>query len=106
LETARQELGPDVLAVSSNAGYLSAQIELAKTVGKEFGALDILVLNAGIVEMRPLEKWDEAAFDRNVDINFQGAIFPATLASTQCLEYLLCAGHFSCSRDNDAGRLR
>jgi NAD(P)-dependent dehydrogenase (short-subunit alcohol dehydrogenase family) len=58
LETARQELGPDVPAISSNAGDLSAQAELAKTVGKEFGALDILVLNAGIVEMRPLEKWD------------------------------------------------
>jgi NAD(P)-dependent dehydrogenase (short-subunit alcohol dehydrogenase family) len=53
LETARQELGQEVMAVSSNAGDLGAQAELAKTIGKEFGALDILVLNAGIVEMRP-----------------------------------------------------
>ena len=75
LETARQELGPDLLAVSSNAGDLSAQTELARTVGNEFGSLDILVLNAGIVEMRPLEKWDEAAFDRNFSINFKGPFF-------------------------------
>ena len=70
-----RRLGKDVLAVSSNAADLSAQAELAKTLGKEFGALDILVLNAGIVEMRPLEKWDEAAFDRNFDINFKGPFF-------------------------------
>jgi NAD(P)-dependent dehydrogenase (short-subunit alcohol dehydrogenase family) len=56
LETARQDLGKDVLAASSNAADLSAQAELAKTVGKEFGALDILVLNAGIVEMQPARK--------------------------------------------------
>ena len=75
LETARQELGPDVTAISSDAGDLGAQAELARTVEKEFGALDILVLNAGIVEMRPLEKWDEAGFDRNIDINFKGPFF-------------------------------
>jgi short-subunit dehydrogenase involved in D-alanine esterification of teichoic acids len=33
LGTERQELGPGVLAVSSNAGDVSAQTELAKTVG-------------------------------------------------------------------------
>jgi len=75
LETALQELGKDILAISSDAGSTGAQGELAKTVGKEFGALDILVLNAGIVEMRPLEKWDEAAFDRSFNINFKGPFF-------------------------------
>jgi len=75
LEAARQELGPDVPAISSNAGDLGAQPELAKTVEKEFGALDILVLNAGIVELGPLEKWDEAGFDRTIDINFKGPFF-------------------------------
>ena len=75
LETARQELGKGALAVSSDAGDPRAQVELAKTIEKEFGALDILVLNAGIVEMRPLEKWDETGFDRSFDINFKGPFF-------------------------------
>jgi NAD(P)-dependent dehydrogenase (short-subunit alcohol dehydrogenase family) len=75
LETARNELGAGAPAVSSGAGDLRAQVELANTVGKEFGALDILVLNAGIVEMRPLEKWDEAGFDRSFDIKFKGPFF-------------------------------
>ena len=75
LEAARQELGPEVPAISSNAGELGAQAELAKAVEKEFGALDILVLNAGIVQLGPLEKWDEAGFDRTIDINFKGPFF-------------------------------
>src|SRR5579859_8130754 len=75
LEAARKEFGNDALTVSSDAGDLRSQEELAKTVEREFGELDILVLNAGIVEMRPLEKWDEAGFDRSFNINFKGPFF-------------------------------
>ena len=35
----------------------------------------MLFVNAGIVDMRPLEKWDEAGFDRSFDINFKGPFF-------------------------------
>jgi len=75
LDAARRELSADVLVVSSDAGNVAAQKELAKTVGAAFGALDVLFLNAGIVEMRPLEKWDEAAFDRSLNVNFKGPYF-------------------------------
>ena len=53
LDTARKELGKEILSVSSNAGDLRAQAEPAKTVGDEFGAVDILVLNAGVVHACP-----------------------------------------------------
>ena len=75
LDKARAELGNDVLVIASDAGNAAAQTELAATVSKAFGRLDILVVNAGIVEMRPLEKWDESAFDRSMDINFKGPFF-------------------------------
>jgi NAD(P)-dependent dehydrogenase (short-subunit alcohol dehydrogenase family) len=75
LETARKELGESVSVISSDAGSPSAQVELAKAIGKEFGALDILVLNAGIVELKPLEKWDVAGLDRSFDVNFKGPFF-------------------------------
>ena len=75
LEAARRELGKDALVISSDAGDVAAQKDLAKNVAASFGALDVLFLNAGIVEMRPLEKWDEAAFDRSFDINFKGPYF-------------------------------
>ena len=75
LESARRLLGADTLVLSSDAASIPAQRELAKTVGQAFGQLDILVLNAGIVDMRPLGNWDEAAFDRSFGINFKGPFF-------------------------------
>jgi len=75
LHAAGQELGPQALIVASNAGDIGAQQALAKSVGEAFGQLDILVVNAGIAEMRPLEKWDEGAFDRSFAISFKGPFF-------------------------------
>ncbi len=75
LEAARQELGGSALILSSDASDIPAQQTLAAAMGKAFGQLDILVANAGIVDMRPLEKWDEAGFDRSFGINFRGPFF-------------------------------
>src|SRR5882724_5414180 len=62
LEVARKELGATAVVIASDAGSAAAQETLAKEVGQAFGGLDILVVNAGIVDMRPLGNWDEAAF--------------------------------------------
>jgi NADP-dependent 3-hydroxy acid dehydrogenase YdfG len=57
LEAARKELGNDrVLLIASNAGDAQSQKLVAETIRKEFNRLDILFINAGIVEMGPLEK--------------------------------------------------
>ena len=52
LDTARNS-AKKILSVSSNAGDLRAQAEPAKTVGGRFGAVDILVLNTGVVHACP-----------------------------------------------------
>jgi NAD(P)-dependent dehydrogenase (short-subunit alcohol dehydrogenase family) len=76
LEVARKELGDSrVLVMASDAGDAPGQSNVADTIRKEFGRLDILFVNAGIVEMAPLEKWDESGFDRSFDINFKGPFF-------------------------------
>ncbi len=75
LEAARKELGGDVLVISSDASDIASQKTLAEELRKAFGGLDILFANAGIVEMRPVEKFDEAAFDRSFDINLKGPFF-------------------------------
>src|SRR5262249_55064832 len=75
LDSARKTLGGDVLIVASDAGDVGAQQSLAKAVGQAFGGLDILVVNAGIADLRPLDRWDEAAFDRSLAINFKGPFF-------------------------------
>jgi NAD(P)-dependent dehydrogenase (short-subunit alcohol dehydrogenase family) len=64
-----------VLVIESDAASVAAQKALAKQVGEAFGGLDVLVPNAGVVEMRPMGMWDEAAFDRSMGINFKGPFF-------------------------------
>ena len=75
LDAARKTLGNDALIIRSDAGELAAQQQLAKTIGEAFGGLDVLCVNAGIVDLRPLGQWDEAAFDRSLAINFKGPFF-------------------------------
>src|SRR5579862_3130891 len=75
LATARRELGDAVVVIASDAGDIAGQAKVADAIRREFGRLDAAFINAGIVEMRPLEKWDEAGFDRSFDINFKGPFF-------------------------------
>jgi NAD(P)-dependent dehydrogenase (short-subunit alcohol dehydrogenase family) len=75
LEEARKELGKDVLVIGSDAANVADQKRVAEEVRKAFGGLDVLFVNAGVVEMRPLERFDEAAFDRSIDINLKGPFF-------------------------------
>ena len=48
---------------------------MANSIGENFRGLDILFVNAGVVEMRPLGQWDEAAFERSFNINVKGPFF-------------------------------
>ncbi|MDE3196655.1 MAG: SDR family oxidoreductase [Acidobacteriota bacterium] len=75
LEAAREELKGRADVVASDAGDAAGQTTLAAEVGRKFGKLDILVVNAGIVDMRPLDQWDEAGFDRSFGINLKGPFF-------------------------------
>jgi len=75
LASALSALGGEALGFQSDAADVAAQKVLAGQIGESFGTLDILVVNAGIVEMRPLGQWDEAAFDRSFGINLKGPFF-------------------------------
>jgi NAD(P)-dependent dehydrogenase (short-subunit alcohol dehydrogenase family) len=75
LDQGRKELGSDVLVIASDASSAAAQEVLAQTVQNAFGALDILFVNAGVVDMRPMEQIDEAAFDRSLGLNLKGPFF-------------------------------
>jgi len=75
LEAVSKELGSEVVAITSDVGEAREQKKVAETIRRAFGTLDVLFLNAGVVDMRPLEEWDEAAFDRSFNINFKGPFF-------------------------------
>jgi NAD(P)-dependent dehydrogenase (short-subunit alcohol dehydrogenase family) len=75
LEMVRRELGSEVLVIASDASNVAGQKSVAETVRQEFGRLDVLFINAGIVEMRSIEQFDEAAFDRSIALNVKGPFF-------------------------------
>ena len=75
LESARKELGNDVLAIRANAGDVAGQQAVAEAIRQDFGGLDILFVNAGVADFRPVEQWEEAGFDRSIAINLKGPFF-------------------------------
>lgn len=75
LAQARRELGAEVHVLKIDAGNVQAQAELARQVGEAFGQLDVAFLNAGIGVFKPLEQWDEAAFERLMAVNLKGPLF-------------------------------
>ena len=75
LAAAQQELGADVLVIASDASDAAGQKSVAEAIRNGFGALDVLFVNAGSVDMRPMEQIDEAAFDRSFALNLKGPYF-------------------------------
>jgi len=75
LEAARADLGPDALVLSSDAANASEQRSLAEPVQHHLGQLDILFINAGVVQLQPIEQWTEEAFDRSFAVNVKGPFF-------------------------------
>jgi NAD(P)-dependent dehydrogenase (short-subunit alcohol dehydrogenase family) len=75
LAKARQELPDDVLVLAADARSLSAAGQVADTIRERFGTLEVVVLNAGITSLQPIEDVDEAIFDDQVAVNFKGQFF-------------------------------
>src|SRR3954453_18070224 len=61
---AQAELGDAATVLAADALDLAAQRRVATFIAERFGALDVLVLNAGVSDWRPLEQWDEDGYDR------------------------------------------
>jgi NAD(P)-dependent dehydrogenase (short-subunit alcohol dehydrogenase family) len=75
LEEARAVLGKDALTLRVDAADIEAQAGLARTVGEAFDGIDAVFINAGVADLRPVEAWDVAGFDRSFDINLRGPFF-------------------------------
>ncbi len=74
LERARQEL-PGVHIIRADQGSLADIDALVAEVKRQHGGVDVLFVNAGIAEFRPLGDVDEAFFDRILGVNLKGAYF-------------------------------
>lgn len=57
LDASRKELG-HVILIEADAGDAAGQGKVAGEIRKAFGQLDILFVNAGIVELKPIGQWE------------------------------------------------
>src|SRR6201995_2644845 len=75
LESARKELATDALVVSSDARSLTDIDALAAQVKAEFGAIDLLFVNAGFSTPAPFANVTEAIYDEMFNLNAKGPFF-------------------------------
>lgn len=68
-------LGGQVIALRADVASLADMRAVAARLKSEFGTLDVLFANAGIVQPMPFSDVDEANIDRQVDVNFKGVIY-------------------------------
>jgi len=80
--TGRRKEAVEKAALELNADALLADQSkvpdidhLVSQVARQYGKLDILLINAGITKIAPIEQTTEAMFDEVINVNFKGAYF-------------------------------
>ena len=71
LDAARKELN-GVTLIEADAADAAQQGKVAEEIRKAFGQLDVLFINAGIADLKPIGQWDTTAFDRSFNTNVKG----------------------------------
>ena len=82
LERARgslEEIGAEVFALPVDVSDREAVATLVEQVTGRFGPIDVLVTNAGVIEVGPAETMALADFEEAMAVNFWGTVYP-TLA--------------------------
>lgn len=77
LERARAELeerAPAVLAIRCDVSDRDAVDAMVRRAAEHFGGIDVLVNNAGVIEVGPVEHMRAADFERVLRINFMGSV--------------------------------
>ncbi|SDG37052.1 SDR family NAD(P)-dependent oxidoreductase [Pseudonocardia oroxyli] len=83
----REETGRRAFAVASHVGRWSSMDELAEAVDREFGAIDVLVNNAGMSPLfDKLSDVPEALYDKVLDVNLKGTFRLSALVGQQMME--------------------
>jgi NAD(P)-dependent dehydrogenase (short-subunit alcohol dehydrogenase family) len=79
LEAARAELeqsGAEVLAVPCDVANPTQVAAMIEAVTRHYGRIDILINNAGIIVVAPVETLTRADFERVIAVNFWGVLNP------------------------------
>lgn len=73
--SAVQQLGEHATGVVANVASLSELDNLAQQAREKLGSIDVLVANAGMGHFAPIDSVDEAAYDKQFDVNVKGVFF-------------------------------
>jgi NAD(P)-dependent dehydrogenase (short-subunit alcohol dehydrogenase family) len=74
--SALEQIGADVLAVECDVTDRSAVQEMVATVAQQLGPVDMLINNAGVIEVGPLETMAVADYEEALATNFWGMLYP------------------------------
>ena len=75
VRAAVEQLGDAAIGVQGDVTNMDDLDHLFDTVREKFGSIDLLFVNAGVGQVRPIEAVDEAHFDLQFGVNVKGAYF-------------------------------
>jgi NAD(P)-dependent dehydrogenase (short-subunit alcohol dehydrogenase family) len=68
-------LGPDTLAIRSDAGKVADIENVVATILDKHGCIDAMFINAGVGKFVPLEQITESFYDETFNVNIKGVLF-------------------------------
>ena len=74
-----------VAGIAPNLSDLASVEEAFQKVAQEYGRIDVLVNNAGMSDSTPFDKYDEATFEKVMDLNVKG-VFTCARAVTPIMQ--------------------
>ena len=89
LEATRREFqvqGLEVYAVEVDVSKRNDCKRLIERTVENYGAIDVLICNAGIDIIKPAEQYEAEEWDKIIDINLRGYYFCAQFAAQQMLD--------------------
>jgi len=75
INSAVEVIGSEAIGIVADVADIKNIDAAYKEVESKLGKIDVLIVNAGILEAAPLADFTEEQFDRVSDINFKGAFF-------------------------------
>jgi len=81
-----QSQGGIATSVTADVGDRASCVDMVDQVIAKWGRLDVLVANAGLVQVDPLLAVDDAAFDKLFAVNVKGVLWSAQAAAAKMIE--------------------
>ncbi|MDP9895753.1 NADP-dependent 3-hydroxy acid dehydrogenase YdfG [Variovorax boronicumulans] len=70
-----REAGGEAVAIATDVSKRADLEKLAAATVEAFGRIDVLVNNAGVMPLSPLEKLKVDEWDRTIDVNIKGVLY-------------------------------